>query len=107
MRSRTAPAAIIPPTALYPALRSFRAQTVSFTARPSYGGANGDGTVFRMTTNGASVGLGRSIPRRSGSVPYGGLVQGRDGNFYGTTWQGGVSTFPLAPRGGRTARFSN
>jgi uncharacterized repeat protein (TIGR03803 family) len=53
------------------------------------GGANGNGSVFRMNTNGAAVTWSLNVAS-SGSVPYGGLVQGRDGNFYGTTWQGGV-----------------
>jgi uncharacterized repeat protein (TIGR03803 family) len=55
-----------------------------------FGGATGDGTVFRMTTDGAGT-VGWSLSSASsGSVPYGGLVQGQDGNFYGTTLWGGV-----------------
>ena len=54
------------------------------------GGATGNGTVFRMNTNGAGT-VGWSLSSASsGSVPYGGLVQGQDGNFYGTTLWGGA-----------------
>ena len=56
----------------------------------SYGGANGDGTVFGMTTNGGLNGAWSLNSASSGSVPYGGLVQGLDGNFYGTTFEGGA-----------------
>ena len=53
------------------------------------GGATGDGTVYRMSTNGAAT-VGWSLnSASSGSVPLGGLVQGLDGNFYGTTVFGG------------------
>jgi uncharacterized repeat protein (TIGR03803 family) len=54
------------------------------------GDANGDGTVFRISTNGAGT-VGWSLSSASsGSVPYGGLVQGQDGNFYGTSLWGGA-----------------
>jgi len=60
----------------------------------SYGGANGDGTVFRMTTNGVLSAAWSLNAATSGSVPYGGLVQGLDGNFYGTTFYGGTYFSP-------------
>ena len=57
------------------------------------GGSTGDGTVFRMTTSGTGTTAWSLDSANSGSVPYGGLVQGRDGNFYGTTQQGGASSY--------------
>jgi uncharacterized repeat protein (TIGR03803 family) len=75
----------------------------------SYGGSTGDGTVFRMNTNGTGTVAWSLDFAGSGSLPYGGLVQGRDGNFYGTTSEGGTSSdgypwgygtiFKLAPNG--------
>ena len=56
----------------------------------SYGGSTGDGTVFRVTTNGTGTVAWSLNSTNSGSVPYGGLVQGLDGNFYGTTFEGGA-----------------
>jgi uncharacterized repeat protein (TIGR03803 family) len=54
------------------------------------GGSTDDGTVFRASTNGTGT-VGWSLTSASsGSAPYGGLVQGRDGNFYGTTSIGGA-----------------
>jgi uncharacterized repeat protein (TIGR03803 family) len=50
---------------------------------------NGDGTVFRITRAGAySVvqAFGASVD--DGARPYGGLLQGQDGNLYGTTHNG-------------------
>ena len=57
------------------------------------GGSTGDGTVFRMTTNGASFTAWSLTSSSSGSGPYSGLVQGPDGNFYGTTYHGGAPSY--------------
>ena len=46
------------------------------------------GTVFRMTTNGVLTTL-VSFNRDNGAMPSAGLVQAKDGNFYGTTTFGG------------------
>jgi uncharacterized repeat protein (TIGR03803 family) len=58
-----------------------------------YGTANDDGategTVFRMTTSGATTGYSLN-PASSGAAPCGALVQGKDGNFYGTCSMGGA-----------------
>jgi uncharacterized repeat protein (TIGR03803 family) len=57
----------------------------------SYGGTNGGaGTVFRITTNGALTTLYSFTGTYDGSNPDTRLVQGSDGNFYGTTPGGGV-----------------
>ena len=59
------------------------------------GGANGYGTVFKVTTSG-TVTILYSFCSQSkcadGALPEAGLVLGTDGNFYGTTDQGGTST---------------
>jgi uncharacterized repeat protein (TIGR03803 family) len=62
------------------------------------GGTNNQGTIFEITTDGTftllySFGmvtndLGYAL---DGAKPIGGLVQGRDGNFYGTTSSGGTN----------------
>ena len=54
------------------------------------GGANSFGTVFRMTPNGAVTALHQFTGDSDGAYPYAGLVQGKDGNLYGTTLQGGA-----------------
>ena len=57
-----------------------------------YGGANGAGTVFKITTAGALTTL-RSFSGGDGSYPVAGLVHGAspDTNFYGTTQYGGTN----------------
>jgi uncharacterized repeat protein (TIGR03803 family) len=53
------------------------------------GGTNGAGTVFQITKNGTVTLLHSFTNTPDGAVPEGGLVQGSDGNFYGTTSEGG------------------
>ncbi len=56
------------------------------------GGKYNAGTVFKITTSGTLTTLysfdcpGTSCP--DGGYPYAGLVEGADGNFYGTTYEG-------------------
>jgi len=61
------------------------------------GGANGAGTVFKVTPTGELTTLYSFCAKTNcadGSVPFGGLVLGTDGNFYGTTSEGGISSDP-------------
>ena len=77
-------------------------------------GANGtsdDGTVFKITPSGTETVL-HAFPRRGsdGQTPYAGLIQGIDGNFYGTTYDGGTSgfgtVFKVTPSGTETVVYS-
>ncbi|HEY5042822.1 MAG TPA: choice-of-anchor tandem repeat GloVer-containing protein, partial [Verrucomicrobiae bacterium] len=81
------------------------------------GGTNGDGTIFEITTNGTFAllytfgtmtnALGYAL---DGSFPIAGLIQARDGNFYGTTYSGGISNvgtvFQFATNGTLTTLHS-
>ena len=74
------------------------------------GGEGGQGTVFRLTSTGTlttlhsfgSLSNGTSGTNQDGGAPIG-LVQADDGNFYGTTYQGGPggngTIFRLTPTG--------
>jgi uncharacterized repeat protein (TIGR03803 family) len=53
------------------------------------GGANDDGVVFRIDTSGSNFTVLHSFSGQDGDNPVAPLVQGSDGNFYGTTWDGG------------------
>jgi uncharacterized repeat protein (TIGR03803 family) len=56
------------------------------------GGANGEGTVFKVTPTGTLTTLYSFCAKTNctdGSVPFGGLVLGTDGNFYGRRRQAG------------------
>jgi uncharacterized repeat protein (TIGR03803 family) len=70
----------------------------NFYGTTAYGGTNGAGTVFRITTNGVLTTLYQFspipavyAPNSDGARPYAALVQGSDGNFYGTTSEGGTN----------------
>jgi len=57
------------------------------------GGAHYQGTLFRITPAGALTVLHSfSGAPSEGAVPFAGLVQGTDGNFYGTTALGGANS---------------
>jgi uncharacterized repeat protein (TIGR03803 family) len=54
--------------------------------------ANGDGTIFQITTSGTLTSLYSFCLKKvcpDGDFPYAGLVQDTNGNFYGTTSGGG------------------
>jgi Gloeo_Verruco repeat len=63
------------------------------------------GTIFRISTNGAFTHVA-SFYGTNGARPNGGLVQGPDGNFYGTTQQGGAYTNQYAQGAGTIFRVA-
>jgi uncharacterized repeat protein (TIGR03803 family) len=75
------------------------------------GGTSNLGTVFKITPAGVetvlySFGGGTT----DGSTPYAALILGRDGNFYGTTSNGGTNgygtVFRITPAGAETVLYS-
>ena len=85
-----------------------------FYGTASSGGVDGEeGTVFKITPSGKLTTLYSFCSQSrctDGEVPEAPLVQGRDGNFYGTTWQGGVNlwgtVFKITPKGTLTTLYS-
>jgi len=76
------------------------------------GGVEYLGTVFKVTSGGELTwlcNLGES-GCSDGSHPFAGLIQAADGNFYGTTWQGGSNgagtVFEYAADGTLTTLYS-
>ena len=60
----------------------------NFYGTTGYGGDNGDGTVFKINSEGVLTTLYSFCSQTNcadGGGPAAGLVQGTDGNFYGTT----------------------
>jgi uncharacterized repeat protein (TIGR03803 family) len=55
------------------------------------GGASGQGTIFRMAPSGLMTTLVEFGDGNGGANPMAGLLQGSDGNFYGTTRNGGTN----------------
>ena len=75
---------------------------------------DGCGTVFKITPAGALTTL-HSFDLLDGDFPAGGLIQGTDGNFYGTTGNGGAggmcayacgTVFKITPEGTLTTLHS-
>ena len=65
----------------------------NFYGTTTSGGANGWGTVFKITPGGTLTTLYNFCSAskcEDGAIPEAGLVQGSDGNFYGTTSGGGI-----------------
>jgi uncharacterized repeat protein (TIGR03803 family) len=83
----------------------------SFYGTTNSGGANvsstspaGCGTVFKITSTGVETVLySFNCSAGDGEQPQAGLIQGSDGNFYGTTYQGGSGSggtvFGITPAG--------
>jgi uncharacterized repeat protein (TIGR03803 family) len=74
------------------------------------GGANGDGAIFRMTPSPVVVKYLYSFEDAAdGATPASPLVQGTDGNFYGTAYLGGIdgfgSIFKISPSGAFTSLY--
>jgi uncharacterized repeat protein (TIGR03803 family) len=76
-------------------------------------GGGGGGTVFKITPIGALTTLYNFCSQPNcadGAAPYAGLVQGRDGNFYGTTSAGGAAgsgtVFKMTPAGTLAVLYS-
>jgi uncharacterized repeat protein (TIGR03803 family) len=84
-------------------------QNGDFYGTANFGGANGYGTVFRLTPSGVLTGV-HSFNNTDGAYPNPTLMQGRDGNFYGATAGGGANTsgtiFRITPAGALTTLFS-
>ena len=91
----------------------------NFYGTTFYGGAHGEGEVFKITPSGIQTVLYSFCSIRycpDGFNPYAGLVQGIDGNFYGTTYYGGNNNvcgsfhcgtvFKITPSGMRTTVYN-
>jgi uncharacterized repeat protein (TIGR03803 family) len=81
----------------------------NFYGTTESGGANGAGTVFKITQRGTLTTL-HSFNISDGYNPYATLVQGTDGSFYGTTESGGAhilgTVFKMTPQGTLTTLHS-
>jgi uncharacterized repeat protein (TIGR03803 family) len=82
----------------------------SFYGTTSAGGSNGYGTVFKITAGGSLTSLYSFTNGTDGNNPQANLVQGADGNFYGTTFYGGTlgdgAIFKITPSGSLTPLYS-
>ncbi len=81
-----------------------------FYGTTSTAGANSGGTVFKITPQGTLTTLHSFGGSGDGAAPHAGLVQATDGNFYGTTRDGGATNngtvFQITPQGTLTLLHS-
>jgi uncharacterized repeat protein (TIGR03803 family) len=76
----------------YPVGALVQATNGNFYGTTSSGGANSHGTIFEITPGGTLTTLHSFDFSTDGAVPYAGLVQATNGNFYGTTTAGGADS---------------
>jgi len=80
----------------------------------TFGGAHDAGTVFKISLSGALTTLYNFCAQpgcADGEFPLAGVIQASDGNFYGTTEEGGASSFygtvfKITPSGSLTTLYS-
>jgi uncharacterized repeat protein (TIGR03803 family) len=83
-----------------------------FYGTTKYGGANGYGTVFKITPSGTFTTLYSFCSQSNcadGTTPTAALLQATDGDFYGTTLNGGIGSygtvFKITPTGSLTTLY--
>ena len=89
---------------------NFYGTTLGVRTNVSHGtGLSGNGAVFRISPSGSLTNL-HFFDFSDGSNPNTGLIQGSDGNFYGTTYGGGMNAygtvFKINPSGSFTSLYS-
>ena len=94
-----------------PNIGLIQASDGNFYGTTTLGGANGAGTIFRITPAGVETVLWSFANSTSdGSYPYSGLTEGSDGNFYGVAGSGGTSGsgvfYKITPAGAETVLWS-
>src|SRR5579871_4905542 len=87
----------------------------NFYGTTAGGGSNSVGTIFKISTQGTLTTLWQFSGGVDGANPEAGLLQGLDGNLYGTAYDGGASTnctggcgtvFKITPQGTLTTLLS-
>ena len=94
----------------YPEAALVLGSDASFYGTTEEGGTSGNGTVFQLTPSGALTTLYSFTSGNDGGTPQAALVEGSDGNFYGTTSYGGTpyqgTVFQVTPSGALTTLYS-
>jgi uncharacterized repeat protein (TIGR03803 family) len=87
----------------YPLAGLLQAIDGNFYGTTEWGGANGAGTIFKITPGGVLTTVYSFCSKANcadGAYPFSGLIQSADGTFYGTTEGGGVSVSYCSSGGG-------
>jgi len=93
----------------YPEIGLLRGTDGKFYGTTTSGGTANDGTLFKITSAGSMTILhnfGDGSVANDGQGPLAVLIQASDGNFYGTTWNGGSASrgviYKMTPAGSMT-----
>jgi uncharacterized repeat protein (TIGR03803 family) len=96
--------------------RIVQATDGNFYGTTGRNGTGGEGTVFKITPSGTLTTLHNFCLQMNcpdGASPFGGIVQATDGNFYGTTYTGGLggldgygTVFKITPAGTLTTLYN-
>jgi uncharacterized repeat protein (TIGR03803 family) len=99
-----------PPDGSGPAAGLLLGTDGSFYGTTQAGGTNNRGAVFKMTPSGETIVIYSFTGGADGDLPYAGIIQTSDGNFYGTTFEGGVyasgTIYRLTPAGTLTVLYN-
>jgi uncharacterized repeat protein (TIGR03803 family) len=76
-------------TGYYPYGRLLQGTDGTLYGTAEAGGNGNAGTIFALNPDGTGFSVLYNFDTSTGAYPYGGLIQGADGNLYGTTSQGG------------------
>jgi uncharacterized repeat protein (TIGR03803 family) len=100
-----------PSDGFYPRAGLMQGSDSNFYGTTEGGGTYNNGTVFRVSPSGSETNLYSFLGSPTdGATPYAGLVQGSNGDFYGTTYAGGTNglgtVFRISPSGSETNLYS-
>ncbi len=76
---------------IYPSKSFIRSTDGNFYGTTQVGGKYGAGVLFKLSSGGAFIKMNSFITATTGGVPADGMIQGKDGNYYGCTRDGGAS----------------
>jgi uncharacterized repeat protein (TIGR03803 family) len=97
----------------YPTAGLVRGTDGNYYGTTGQGGSAGKGTFFKTTPTGTETLLYAFAGGNDGATPASGVIEGSDGNFYGTTASGGTvapntngTVFKVTPAGTETVLYS-
>jgi uncharacterized repeat protein (TIGR03803 family) len=97
----------------YPTAGLVRGTDGNYYGTTNQGGSGNLGTFFKITSTGTETRLYTFTGGNDGANPGSGVIQGSDGNFYGTTASGGTvapntygTVFKVTPAGTETVLYS-
>jgi uncharacterized repeat protein (TIGR03803 family) len=94
------------PDGAHPGAALLQAADGSFYGTTQYGGTYDHGTIFRLTPGGAFNVVYTFAGGFDGGHPRASLIEGSDGNLYGTTYDNGAYNFGIAFQMSKSGHFT-